>query len=194
MTSRRLATLRVALLALALAAASPAVGQSVTSIDLPVNDVVYDPVSGLLYASVSSFGGSFGNTIVAIDPAMRVIRKSAWVGSEPNRLAVSDDGSVLYVGLDGSYQARRVSLPDLTPGPHIQLVGSDPPDPKPFVVGDIEVQPGHPNVVAIAPYSLLVSPTTRAFRSTRTACRGPPSSMLSPTRSSSPPTARRSTP
>jgi hypothetical protein len=157
--------LRGGVLALAATVAAAGAGAEIHWIELPVNDVVFDPVSGLLYASVSSVAGPAGNRIVEIDPATREIRRSVVVGSEPNRLAVSDDGRALYVGLDGSYDARHVSLPDLTPGYRITLAGNPTrPLSHPYVAEDIEVQPGHPQVVAIATRTYASAPGSQGVQ------------------------------
>src|SRR5262245_52460315 len=87
------------------------------TLELPTNDIVYEPASGLLYASVPSTSGHpLGNRIVAIDPAAATIVRSVVVGSEPRPLALSADGTVLWVGLDGARAIRRVELPALSPG------------------------------------------------------------------------------
>jgi hypothetical protein len=63
-----------------------------------------------------------GNSIAVIDPATGQVAHSAPVGSEPNALAMSADGSVLYVGLDGSGEVARFSLPSMTPQGRARLV------------------------------------------------------------------------
>ena len=51
----------------------------------------------------------YGNTVVIIDPASASIESSVLVGSEPGKLALSDDDEVLYVGLDGANAVRRTA-------------------------------------------------------------------------------------
>src|SRR5687767_1147826 len=87
----------------------------ISSIPLLANDLVYDPVSQRIYASVSSDAGAeYGNTVTVINPLTRKIEDSVFVGSEPNRLAVTDDGQSLYVGLDGAGAVRRLDIPTRT--------------------------------------------------------------------------------
>ncbi len=129
---------------------------AVKLIDLPANDLVYDPYSGLLYASVPSEAGDLGNTVTAIDPERGEIVSSVFVGSEPATLALSDNGQFLYVGLNGASAIRRVSLPSLTAGLQFE-VGSDPSF-GPMRAEDIEVQPGSPNVIAVSLWRPSVSP------------------------------------
>src|SRR4051812_31881264 len=59
-----------------------------------VNDMVCSPDLKRLYASVPSTAGQYGNDIIVIDPFSGEITGSIFVGSEPNKIALSDDGSV----------------------------------------------------------------------------------------------------
>ena len=75
------------------------------------NSMVLNPVSGLLYVTVpSSAGAPYGNTVVSVDPETGNLGTPIAVGSEPNRIAVTDDGKYLWVGLDGASAVRRVNL------------------------------------------------------------------------------------
>jgi uncharacterized repeat protein (TIGR01451 family) len=117
-------------------------------IALPSNDLVYDPYSQRLYASVSSRAGDIGNTVTAIDPATGTIEWSLFVGSEPGRLALSDDGHWLYVALDGATGIQRVDLPNHALDIQFSL-GSDASNGT-YRVGDMEVLPGQPDSVAVS--------------------------------------------
>ena len=117
-------------------------------INLTTNDLVYSPSAGRIYASVPSSAGGSGNSLKAIDPATGLVTSTTFVGSEPNKLAISDDGQSLYVSLDGSFAIRRFDTPTNTPG--IQFsVGQDSFSNR-YNVNDIAVAPGNPNVLAVA--------------------------------------------
>jgi hypothetical protein len=76
---------------------------SVAPISLTGNDMVFDSTRNVLYLSIpSSAGFPYGNSIVTIDPATGGVIHTTFVGSEPDRLAISSDGSRVYVGLDGA--------------------------------------------------------------------------------------------
>src|SRR5262249_28750437 len=77
---------------------------------LPTSDLVSNRVTGKLYASVPSRAGAIGNSVTEIDPASGKIGRSIFVCSEPGKLALSDDGRFLYVGLDGSGSVSRIDL------------------------------------------------------------------------------------
>ncbi len=133
-----------------------AAADDIRKITLKTNDIIYDPVSHKIYASVPSSAGINGNCITVIDPWSGFVGPSIPVGSEPNKLALSDDGQYLYVSLDGAAAVRRVHVPTLTPGLQFVL-GSDPFSGL-FYVEDMEVLPGQPEAVAVSRRSGTGSP------------------------------------
>lgn len=88
------------------------------------NDIVWDPQHKLIYASVPSSAAQNANSVVAIDPTTGLVTKSVYAGSEPDLLAISDDGQFLYVALDGSSNVQRFVLPAMTPDILVSLGGS----------------------------------------------------------------------
>jgi hypothetical protein len=80
-----------------------------TPVDVIANDLVYDAVEDVVYASVPSSGGANGNSIVPISPS-GFVGEGIFVGSEPNVMALSANGRYLYVGIDGAGAFRRVDL------------------------------------------------------------------------------------
>src|SRR5687767_1222199 len=85
-------------------------------ISLRTNDLVYRSTLNKLFASVPSSAGAGGNSITGIDPTNGAIGTPVFVGSEPNRLALSDDGHSMYVNLDGAFAIRRFDASTQTPG------------------------------------------------------------------------------
>ena len=83
-----------------------------------------------------------------IDPLTFGVGTSVFVGSNPNKLARSDNGQYIYVGLDGAGAVRRFDLATQTAGLQFS-VGSHPMF-GPFTAQDIAVMPGSPGTVAIA--------------------------------------------
>jgi trimeric autotransporter adhesin len=83
---------------------------------LPItaNDIVFDSSNGLLYASVPAIStGVTGNAVVGIDPTTGNVMQQILVGTNPNKVALSTDGTQLFVGVDG---AGAVAQVDLTQG------------------------------------------------------------------------------
>jgi uncharacterized repeat protein (TIGR01451 family) len=85
----------------------------IRQMDLFTNDLLFDPRSNRLYASLSGFNGPQGNTVAAIDPITGKATYSEYLGSEPSQLAITDDGQYLYVFLYGSQEIRRLQLPSM---------------------------------------------------------------------------------
>jgi trimeric autotransporter adhesin len=94
---------------------------TVTTVDLPANDIVYDPYAQLIYASVPSSYGPNGNSIAVIQPKTGKITGYHYAGSEPNQLALSADAQYLYVGLNGNGSVQRLILPNFTPDIDVSL-------------------------------------------------------------------------
>ena len=86
----------------------------VSGVSVP-NDIVWDPASERLYASVSSTNPTNPNTIAVIDPVAGNVTSFVPVGNNPNLLSISSDGSYLWAGLDGSNSVQRFLLPGLAP-------------------------------------------------------------------------------
>ena len=90
-----------------------------------------------------------GNNIVAIDPNSGAIVKTIFVGSEPTRIALSSDGTQLYVGLNGASSIRQVNLTTGTAGMQFYLGGGPGIYNPPFTAQDIAVIPGQPNSIVV---------------------------------------------
>jgi uncharacterized repeat protein (TIGR01451 family) len=143
-----------------IAVSSPAPGGGVSgslaftifqTVALDTNDVVFDPFTRKLYASVPSSATQVaGNSIVSIDPLTGTIGTPVSIGSEPTRMAVSDDGHYLYVALSGANAVRRLDLTTLTPGTQFPLVGFFQ---SAYSASDLAVMPGDANVLATVGYA-----------------------------------------
>ncbi len=72
---------------------------------------VFETHSQLIYATVSKTSSTYANSVVAIDPVKMQVVKTLLTGNGPNAIAVSDDGSMLYIGLDDILSVTQVSLP-----------------------------------------------------------------------------------
>lgn len=120
----------------------------IRAVDVPANDLVYDSGSNSIIASVPSSGGAaLGNTLTHIDPSTGAVTAAVAVGTDPNKLAASDDGRTLYTTLDGPNGVRRYDVPTRTPGAQFAL-------PSGFArPRDMKVMPANPSTVALAGYT-----------------------------------------
>jgi hypothetical protein len=72
--------------------------------------VVSVPSRNLLYASIPASSATNPNTVIAIDPETGATQPPIIVGNDPRGLAVSDDGSFLFVAVQGEQLIKRISL------------------------------------------------------------------------------------
>jgi hypothetical protein len=115
------------------------------------NSMIFNPMNGLLYLSVpSSAGATYGNSIVSVDPETGALGTPIRVGSEPNKLALSSDGTILWVGLDGASAVRQVNLTTGTAGLQFSLGGSSQTYSNPATAFALAALPGSPNSVVVA--------------------------------------------
>ncbi len=120
---------------------------------LPIraNDILYNSKDGLLYASIPPISAnSGGNSVEGIDPNTGNVMRQIWVGSNPNKLALSSDGTQLFVGLDGEASVAQL---DLTQGKVVNKIalggGSGVYNP-PLKALYLATVPGAPNSVVVA--------------------------------------------
>lgn len=126
--------------------------QNARMINLTTNDLVFDPATQQIYASVPGNPGS----VTPIDPVTGTLGQPIPVGNGPTKLARSDNGQLLYVGLDGEGAVQRIDLATQTAELKFSL-GSDPFF-GPYFVEDMEVLPDSPQSVAVSRKYKTVSP------------------------------------
>jgi DNA-binding beta-propeller fold protein YncE len=81
----------------------------VRRINLVTNDLAADG-DGKLVASMPGWMGAWGNSIIRIDPRTGSVENATFVGNEPGRMALSPDGSSVFVWLTGEGRIGRVNL------------------------------------------------------------------------------------
>ena len=118
---------------------------AVTSINVPAQDLAYDPSLQRLYLSVANSAAN-GNSISVLDLGTLTVTGSQFAGSNPGVLSISDDAQFLYAGIDGANAVQRFVLPDLTPDVNY-LLGSG--FFGPFIALDLQAAPGAPHTSAV---------------------------------------------
>ena len=122
-----------------------------TFISIPNNDLVYNSADGLLYASVpASAAGAIGNSVVGIDPYTGTITRQIQVGTAPDKLALSTDGTQLFVGIDGAGAVAQINLAQGTIVNQFALGGGPGVYNAPYTAAYMAAVPGLPNSVAVA--------------------------------------------
>ncbi|HSS40813.1 MAG TPA: hypothetical protein VLT58_18750 [Polyangia bacterium] len=101
------------------------VGICGTTLALQVKHMAYDSSRDRLYVTIQGAASHYPNTVTTIDPRAAAVTASLPIGSDPNVVALSTDASTLWVGMDGSFSMRKVTLSGATPvvGPLHHLVG-----------------------------------------------------------------------
>ena len=113
---------------------------TIRHIDLICNDLVYDPHSNRIFASIPGSVGPSGNSIIPINPDNGMLGIPIPVGSEPGGMAVSDDGKYLYVALGGIGEVRRVDLATRKAGIQFPVGGAR----------SLAVVPGQSNLLVVS--------------------------------------------
>lgn len=125
--------------------------QYTTFLSIANNDLVYNAADGLLYASVpATAAGGIGNAVVGIDPNTGSITRQIPVGTNPNKLALSTDGTQLFVGIDGAAAVAQVNLAQGRIVNQFSLGGGPGVYNAPYTATSLAAIPGLPNSVAVA--------------------------------------------
>ena len=124
------------------------------TLSYPNIDIAADNVNHLLYASVSSLSTISPNSIISINPLLGTVVATQTLSTQPGQLAVTSDGSYLYVSLPATGQIERLLLPSLTPDITFALGNGR-------SARDLETAPGAPHTLAVTmpnPTTVLYSP------------------------------------
>jgi len=118
------------------------------SVPMQVSAMIYDPFGRLIFAAIPAASATNPNTVVSVDPLTGNVSAPIAVGTDPETLAVSDDGQYLYVGVNGQNAIQRINLATLAIERNFAL----PVDPMwgNLVVREMHVVPGSPQTVVAA--------------------------------------------
>jgi uncharacterized protein (TIGR03437 family) len=86
-----------------------AIGQNL-KLNLQSSSGAYDSTRDRLYVTISSFVGTFGNSIGVINPSTGVLESTIPVGGWPVLLALTSDDAYLWVALQYSHVLVRLNL------------------------------------------------------------------------------------
>jgi uncharacterized repeat protein (TIGR01451 family) len=86
-----------------------------TLANVPANDILFDPYTRMIYATLPSASANLlGNSVVTVDPTTGNVGTPINVGSEPNVMAETANGNILYIGLSGANRLANFSIPTQT--------------------------------------------------------------------------------
>jgi hypothetical protein len=112
---------------------------------LQANNLVYSEATQALYASVPRGENPRINSITRITPETGEIGPSVFIGSEPDRMAISDDGRTIWTHLNGANAVRSFDVSTQSAGLQFSTGSITPQPPL-----DMDVLPGHPESVALS--------------------------------------------
>ena len=115
---------------------------------IAARDVAADSC-GHLYVATDASSAVRPSSVVEIDFETGLITRAVHLLGEPYHLAVSDDCSTLYAGLDASNSIARVRLSDMTVEAVLPLGFQSPTDQTPLHAKSVSVAPGLPRTVAV---------------------------------------------
>ncbi len=118
--------------------------------------LVYDAATQMLYASLPAASATNANTVMPINPATGAVGTPIPVGNDPAKLAVSSDGTKLFVALRGDHALQRIDVATAT----VERTFPITPDPSfgPLTIFDMHAVPGSPLEV-VASLSRNASPS-----------------------------------
>jgi trimeric autotransporter adhesin len=119
---------------------------NITVLDLPANDIVWDPFAQRIYASIPSSYGANGNRIAVINPSTGAVTGFFFAGSDPTQLALDSTSKFLYVGLNGDGSIQRLNLPGFIDDIVIGLGNNSG---GPNVAAAIAVSPTNSDMIAV---------------------------------------------
>jgi len=125
-------------------------GYSIRHSSQAAADIAWSESRNTLYAAVPAQASSYPGSVVEFDPVAETVGGSLPTGFDPSLLALSDDGSRLYVAQRDGDSIRRLITSPLASDILISL-GNDPypPGTTPMFATDMGVAPGTSGVLAV---------------------------------------------
>ena len=127
-----------------------------TIVTQTANNIIWDPLNHVIYASIPASASTHANQVCIINPLSASIVMCQNAGTQPDVLAISDDSHFLYVGEDGSGTVQRFILPNLTADISFGLGSAS--DGNRYYALDMEVAPGAPHTIAVSKGELNLEP------------------------------------
>jgi hypothetical protein len=131
--------------------------RAVHAISVPVSAhaIVADPARRRIYATCTNSAPQYANQLVTIDADTAQVVHTLPVGLEPTTLAISDDGSTLWVSIWGAHAIREVDLTGPEPKAEKQVVLPTVDFGVPLAAGPMVVLPGTTKSLVVSLLRLL---------------------------------------
>lgn len=122
-------------------------GLSAVEYKTPIKDAVYSISMNRLYVAVPSNANEYGNHLIEFDIGAGKVTRSLALKGEASEVAISSDGSVLYLGYSDFSEVQRVELNTLSFTTTLELGQMFN---EPLRAREIAVSPESNDVVAVA--------------------------------------------
>ena len=139
--------------------AVPATGSQISVYSTGGNDLVWDENTGKIYISMPGIQGDLGDAIGVVDPVAGTVTSSGFLGSDPARLSLSNNGQYLYMALYGANAIEQLTLPNFQLNAAWNLGGAGSFE-GPYYALDLQAAPGAPQTTAVVLANFDISPVS----------------------------------
>ena len=141
--------------------AVPPAGTQISVYGTGGNDLVWDANAAKIYVSMPGIQGDSGDAIGIVDPVAGIVTTSGFLGSDPGKLSISDNGQYLYIALNGANAIQQLTLPNFQVNAAWNLGGAGNFF-GPYYALELQAAPGAPQTTAVTLANFDVSPSPAA--------------------------------
>jgi len=136
----------------------PPTGNQISVYSTGGNDLVWDANAAKIYVSMPGIQGDSGDAIAIVDPVAGTVTNSGFLGSDPARLSLSENGQYLYMALYGENAIQQLVLSNFTVNTAWNLGGAGTFS-GPYYALDLQAAPGAPQTTAVELANFAISPS-----------------------------------
>ncbi len=136
----------------------PPTGNQISVYSTGGNDLVWDANAAKIYVSMPGIQGDSGDAIAIVDPVAGTVTNSGFLGSDPARLSLSENGQYLYMALYGENAIQQLVLSNFTVNTAWNLGGVGTFS-GPYYALDLQAAPGAPQTTAVVLANFELSPS-----------------------------------
>jgi len=92
------------------AGTDPCPGCTFQALPLAGKGMVLSPTGSAIYVASGAGAASYPNSIISVSATTGAVLGTVPVGNDPGPMAISDDGTTLWVGLDGESSIQKVNV------------------------------------------------------------------------------------
>jgi hypothetical protein len=137
---------------------APPAGNQISVYSTGGNGLVWDPIAARIYVSMPGIQGDNGNSVAVVDPLAGTVSNSGFLGSDPDRISLSENSQYLYIGMDGANAIEQLALPGFNVNASWNL-GSDSFE-GPYYALSLQAAPAAAQTTAVALGAFNISPAS----------------------------------